>query len=51
MKQFRKTVYPVLALLLCSLVMTVIIASLLLAQRDASVYPGNIYAGPVPWAI
>jgi hypothetical protein len=48
MKQFRKTVYPVLALLLCSLVMTVIIASLLLAQRDASVYPGNIYAGPVP---
>lgn len=46
MKGFRKRTYLVVALL-CSLVVTIVIASLLLAKRDASVYPGNLYAGPI----
>jgi hypothetical protein len=47
MMNYQKRLYRVIALLIISLVVTVLVASLALAKRDASIYPGNLSAGPV----
>jgi vancomycin resistance protein YoaR len=43
----RKRLYRIIAWLMIGLVVTVFVASLALARRDASVYPSNLYAGPI----
>lgn len=45
--KYSKRLYQVIAILLCGLVVSFLTASLVLAKRDASVYPGNLYAGPI----
>lgn len=47
MMNYQKRVYGVIALLIFGLVVTILVASLALEKRDASVYPGNLHAGPV----
>lgn len=47
MMNYQTRVYLVSLLLIVSLVVTVSVASLALAKRDAFVYPSNLYAGPV----
>lgn len=47
MEVFRKRMYRYVAILICGLMVNIFVASLLLAKWDASVYPGNLYAGPI----
>ena len=43
----HKRPYRIIAWLMIGLVVTVLVASLALARRDASVYPSNLYAGSI----